>query len=184
MIDDLADQPAVGIAARACLHSLRALSISAQTNAAAALYPGVAAPAIVAGTLAGCGGKLLSDAMESVSGGKAKFELANPGFLLRSSVVNSSLVYVLVHYLKAFTVLEATGLLLALSLVYTLSDDLAGGVVDASAHITNVFTTVTLIAPKRSTRGRATTRAAPAASAPSPSRRSASKKRAKTPSRR
>jgi hypothetical protein len=175
LIDDLTEQPVVGIAARACLHTLRALTISAQTNAAAAAYKGVVAPAIIAGTLAGCGGKLLADSLESVSGGKGKFELNNPGFLLRSAVVNSSLVYVLVHYLKAFSVVEATGLLLVISLAYTLSDDLTGNVVDASAHITNVFCTV--IAPKELIRGRSTARKTAAAS---PARsRSASRKRAK-----
>ena len=60
-------QPAVGIAARACLHTLRALTIAATTNAAAVAYKGVVAPAIIAGTLAGCGCKLLSDSLDSVS---------------------------------------------------------------------------------------------------------------------
>ena len=59
-------QPAVGIAARACLHTLRALTIAATTNAAAVAYKGVVAPAIIAGTLAGCGGKLLSDSLDSL----------------------------------------------------------------------------------------------------------------------
>ncbi len=174
LVDDIAEQPAVGIAARACLHTLRALTISAMTNAAAATYKGVVAPAIIAGTLAGCGGKLLADSLESVSGGRGKFELNNPGFLLRSSVVNSSLFYVLVHYLKAFSSVEATGLLLVISLAYTLSDDLTGNVVDASVHITNVFCTV--IAPKKLL----SARPAPKAAAASPARaRSTSRKRSK-----
>lgn len=181
LLDDVMAQPAVGIAARACLHTLRALTIAATTNAAAVAYKGVVAPAIIAGTLAGCGGKLLSDSLDSVSGGKGRFELKNPGFLLRSSVVNSSLVYVLVHYLKAFSVVEATGLLLAISLAYTLSDDLAGSVVDASTHITNVFCTV--IAPKELIGARPVARAV-AATTGTPTKRSASKKRSKTPSRR
>lgn len=163
------------------MHTLRALTISAQVNAAAAAYPGVVAPALIAGTLAGCGGKLLCDAFESVSGLRGKFELASPGFLLRSSVVNSGLVYVLVHVLKAFTVLEATGLLLTLSLMYTLTDDLATKAVDATEHITNVFTMVTLVAPKSATRGRSVA----AETKATPRKRSTSaKKRATTPSRR
>lgn len=176
LVDDVAEQPAVGIAARACLHTLRALTISAMTNAAAANYKGIVAPAIIAGTLAGCGGKLLADALDSVSGGRGKFELNNPGFLLRSSVVNSSLVYVLVHYLKALSSVEATGLLLVISLAYTLSDDLTGNVVDASAHITNVFCTV--IAPKKLLSGRPAPKAAAAAASPARAR-STSRKRAK-----
>ena len=176
LVDDIAEQPAVGIAARACLHTLRALSISAMTNAAAATYKGVVAPAIIAGTLAGCGGKLLSDSLESVSGGRGKFELNHPGFLLRSSVVNSSLFYILVHYLKALSSVEATGLLLVISLAYTLSDDLTGNVVDASVHITNVFCTV--ISPKKLLGGRSAPKASAAAASPARAR-STSRKRAK-----
>lgn len=167
---------------QACVHILRALTISAQVNAAAAAYPGVIAPALIAGTLSGCGGRLLCDAFESVSGIKGKFELAHPGFLLRSSVVNSGLVYVLVHVLKAFTVLEATGLLLVISLLYSLTDDLATKAVDATEHLTNVFAMVTLVAPKAAApRGRSTTAAAVKAT---PRKRSAStKRRSTTPSR-
>lgn len=181
LLDDVFDLQPVGVFARACVHTLRALAISAQVNAAAAAYPGVVAPAIIAGTLAGCGGKLLCDAFQSVSGLKGKFELANPGFLLRSSVVNSSLVYVLVHVLRAFTVLEATGLLLAISLLYTLTDDLAAQAVDASGHITNVFAMVTLVAPPASaSRGRSAPAAAAATSTATratPRKRSVSAKR-------
>jgi len=172
-----------GDSVQACVHILRALTISAQVNAAAAAYPGVVAPALIAGTLSGCGGKLLCDAFESVSGLKGKFELANPGFLLRSSVVNSGLVYVLVHVLKAFTVLEATGLLLVISLLYTLTDDLATKAVDATEHLTNVFAMVTLVAPKAAARGRSTT-AAPAAKATPRKRSTSTKRRSTTPSRR
>jgi hypothetical protein len=183
LVDDLFDLQAVGIFARACVHILRALTISAQVNAAAAAYPGVIAPALIAGTLSGCGGRLLCDAFESVSGIKGKFELAHPGFLLRSSVVNSGLVYVLVHVLKAFTVLEATGLLLVISLLYSLTDDLAIKAVDATEHLTNVFAMVTLVAPKAAApRGRSTTAAA--AVKATPRKRSAStKRRSTTPSR-
>lgn len=171
---------------QACVHILRALTISAQVNAAAAAYPGVVAPALIAGTLSGCGGKLLCDAFESVSGLKGKFELAHPSFLLRSSVVNSALVYVLVHVLKAFTVLEATGLLLVISLLYTLTDDLATKAVDASEHLTNVFAMVTLVAPKAAARGRAATTSTAAATAKAtPRKRSTStKRRSTTPARR
>lgn len=173
---------------QACVHILRALTISAQVNAAAAAYPGVVAPALIAGTLSGCGGKLLCDAFESVSGLKGKFELAHPSFLLRSSVVNSALVYVLVHVLRAFTVLEATGLLLVISLLYTLTDDLATKAVDASEHLTNVFAMVTLVAPKAaaSTRGRAATASTATATAKAtPRKRSTStKRRSTTPARR
>ncbi len=176
LVDEIADQQAVGIAARACVHTLRALTIASMTNAAASMYKGVVAPAIIAGTLAGCGGKLLAESLESVSGGRGKFELNDPGFLLRSSVVNSSLVYVLVHYLKALSSVEATGLLLVISLAYTLSDDLAGNVVDASVHVTNVFCTV--IAPKKLLRGRSAPKAAAVAASPARAR-STSRKRAK-----
>jgi len=137
---------------------LRAQSICNSVYAAARLYPGVVAPAVIAGTLAGCGGKILCDGMESVAGLKAQFELANPSFLLRSSVVNSAVVYLVVYVLRAFTMQEAVGFVIVVSLLRTLTDDLVGQPVDYSEHVTNVFTTITLIAAPaasvKATRGR------------------------------
>jgi hypothetical protein len=52
---------------QSCLHILRSLGIASQVNAAAGAYPGVIAPAIVAGTLAGCGGKMLAETVKSIS---------------------------------------------------------------------------------------------------------------------
>lgn len=142
---------------QACVQVLRAQSICNSVFAAARLYPGVVAPAVIAGTLAGCGGKILCDGMESVAGLKAQFELANPSFLLRSSVVNSTVVYLVVFVLRAFTMQEAVGFVMVVSLLRSLTDDLVGQPVDYSEHVTNVFTTITLIAaptPKKTTRGR------------------------------
>jgi len=188
VIDDLFDLQIVGVLARSCLHILRSLGIASQVNAAAGAYPGVIAPAIVAGTLAGCGGKMLAETVKSISGLKSKFELAHPEFLLRSSVVNSCLVYLLVHVLKAFTVLEGTGLLIVIAMLYTLTDDLAARAVDVSEHVTNVVTLVTLIAPASNlapaTRGRKpTTSSAAATSTPRARSASAKRTRARTPRR-
>ena len=136
---------------------LRAQSICSSVFAAARLYPGVVAPAVIAGTLAGCGGRILCDGMESVAGLKAQFELANPSFLLRSSVVNSAVVYLVVYVLRAFTMQEAVGFVIVVSLLRSLTDDLVGQPVDYSEHVTNVFTTITLIAAPatgKTTRGR------------------------------
>lgn len=163
------------------------MGIASQVNAAAGAYPGVIAPAIVAGTLAGCGGKMLAEAVKSISGFKSKFELAHPDFLLRSSVVNSCLVYLLVHVLKAFTVLEGTGLLIVISMLYTLTDDLTARAVDVSEHVTNVVTLVTLVAPASKSapaaRGRSSTKTSTAAATTPRARSTSTRRRATTPRR-
>lgn len=166
-----------------CIQLLRAMSIAAQVSAAARKFPGAVAPAIIAGTLAGCGGRLVCDSLESVAGIRSSFELAKPTFILRSSLVNASLFYILVHVLKAFTIMQGLGLLMVFALVYTLTDDLTAKAVDVSTHVTNVFTTITLITPpaaKPASRGRAKTSKTPAAATTpraSSRRRSTSRKR-------
>ena len=149
---------------------LRSLGIATQVAVAAKMYPGIIAPAIIAGTLAGCGGKVLCDVFESISGLRHKFEIARPSFVLRSAVVNSAVFYVLVYMLQAFTVSEGTGLILALNMLYTLTSDIIDTPIDYTESVTNVFTTITLVAlpstgakrkPETRGRGSATEETAP-----------------------
>lgn len=51
-----------------CVQVLRAGLIAAQVDAAAKAFPGIIAPAIIAGTLAGSGGKITTDIISSVAG--------------------------------------------------------------------------------------------------------------------
>ncbi len=177
------DLALVGIAARACLQVLRAGILVAQVDAAAKAFPGVVAPAIIAGALAASGGKISTDIIASFSGLRAPFEVSNPTYVLRSSLVGSSVYYVAVYVLKALTATEGLALVLLAFLSHTLSDDLLGSAYDYTVPVINVFNTVTLITPpaKRAARTTAARGRAPATAAPT-TPRSASK--ARTPSRR
>lgn len=64
----LAALPPVRAAAKLARAVLRANQVVQRVNAAAALFPGVAAAPIVLGTLAGAGGKLLTDAFALCAG--------------------------------------------------------------------------------------------------------------------
>ncbi|KAL4529332.1 hypothetical protein Ndes2526A_g04126 [Nannochloris sp. 'desiccata'] len=178
------DLAPVGIAARACLQVLRASVLVSQVDAAAKAFPGVIAPAIIAGALAASGGKISTDIVASFAGLRAPFEVSNPTYVLRSSLVGSSVYYVTVYVLKALTATEGLALVLLAFLAHTLSDDLLGSAYDYTVPVINVFNTVTLIAPtaKRAIRTTATRGRAPAATAAPSTPRSASK--ARTPSRR
>jgi TRIC channel len=178
------DLAPVGIVARACLQVLRAGLLVAQVDAAAKAFPGVIAPAIIAGALAASGGKISTDIIASFAGLRAPFEVSNPTYVLRSSIVGSSVYYVTVYVLKALTPTEGLAVVLLAFLSHTLSDDLLGSAYDYTVPIINVFNTVTLITPpaKRAARTTAARGRAPAATAAPSTPRSASK--ARTPSRR
>jgi hypothetical protein len=179
------DLAPVGIAARACLQVLRAGLLVAQVDAAAKAFPGIIAPALIAGALAASGGKISTDIVASFAGLRAPFEVSNPTYVLRSSVVGSSIYYVTVYALKAFTATEGYALVLLAFLSHTLSDDILGSAYDYTVPVINVFNTITLIAPpvKRAVRTTAARGRAAAATTAAPSTpRSASK--ARTPSRR
>ena len=47
---------------------LRAGLIAAQVDAAAKTFPGIVAPAVIAGALAGSGGKISTDIVSSITG--------------------------------------------------------------------------------------------------------------------
>ncbi len=54
----------VTVAVQGCLAILRAGLIVHRVNATAALFPGVVAAPLVIGTIAGCGGKVIVDAID------------------------------------------------------------------------------------------------------------------------
>jgi hypothetical protein len=171
---------------QSCLQILRAGIIAAQVDAAAKAFPGVIAPAVIAGTLAGAGGKITTDAVASLTGLRVSFEVATPTYALRSSLIGAMAHYLLVHVLGAFSSAQGEGLLVLVFLAHTLADDVLGTTYDYTVPIIDIFATCTLInAPKASShgrRGRSTQPAATAATTAVPATpRSAS--RARTPRR-
>ncbi|KXZ41319.1 hypothetical protein GPECTOR_557g577 [Gonium pectorale] len=73
---------------KACVSFLRANLIISRVDLAVSLYPGVVAAPLILGTLAGCGGKLITDAIRGGWGclpGPA--EASVPGFVWRSAAL-------------------------------------------------------------------------------------------------
>lgn len=169
---------------QSCLQILRAGIIAAQVDAAAKAFPGVIAPAVIAGALAGAGGKISTDVVASLTGLRVSFEVASPTYALRSSLIGSMAHYLLVHVLGAFSPAQGEGLLLLVFLAHTLADDVLGTTYDYTVPIIDVFATCTLINLPKSTsqarRGRSTQAAAPATAAPTTPRTAS---RARTPRR-
>jgi len=184
VVSKVLDLAPVGIAARACVQTLRSGLLVAQVDAAAKAFPGIVAPAIIAGALAASGGKISTDIVASFASLRASFEVSNPTYVLRSALVGSSMYYFTVYGLKALTATEGLALVLLAFLSHTLADDILGSAYDYTVPVVNVFNTVTLIAPpaKRAVRTTAARgRAAAATAAPSTPR---STSKARTPSRR
>lgn len=168
------DLAPVGVAARACLQVLRASLLVSQVDLAVKTFPGIVAPAIIAGALAASGGKISTDVIASISGLRAPFEVHAPTYALRSSLVGSVFYYVTVHVMCALRPTEGLAVVLLAFLAHTLTDDLLGAAYDYTVPVINVFTTVTLIgSPKRVARGRGRPAAGSAPATP----RSASKAR-------
>lgn len=72
-------RPQVTSPAKVCRSVLRANQIVQRVNAAVKLYPGVVAAPLVLGTLAGAGGKLLTDAFTHCAGYKPQGALGRHG---------------------------------------------------------------------------------------------------------
>lgn len=53
---------------QACMQVLRAGLVAAQVNYAAKTFPGLIAPAVIAGALAGSGGKIATDILSTLTG--------------------------------------------------------------------------------------------------------------------
>ena len=166
VVDQILDLSVVGISARACLQILRSGLLVTQVEAAAKAFPGIIAPAIIAGTLAACGGKITTDIISTISGLRAPFEVAVPTYALRSALVGSSVYYFTVHVLGALSRDEGHALVLLAFLSHTLSDDLLDAAYDYTTPVINMFTTVTFISGvPAAARGRGRPAAAAAATA-------------------
>ena len=188
LITKFLDLAPVASFCRASVQILRSGLVAAQIDATAKVYPGIIAPAIIAGTLSGCGGKIITDIVSNVSGLRAAFEVLQPTYSLKSSLVGASIHYLTVHVLGALKPIEGRAVVLLLFLTHTLTDDILGAPYDYTAPVINIFSSVTLIGVKKTGRGRGRTSTAVAAvagAAPeaSPARtpRSASKARGRRP---
>lgn len=174
IVDRALDFPPVGIAARTCMQVLRSSLLVAQIDATVKAFPGIIAPAVIAGTLAASGGKITTDVISSIAGFRAPFEIAEPTYALRSSLIASVGYYVFVYVLRALKPVEGLAVVMLAFLTHTLTDDLLGAAYDYTVPVVNVFTSITLVGVpvKRGGRGRgrgtAAAVAAVAAATPAP----------------
>lgn len=103
-------------AARACTNALRASLVVARVDLAVRKYPGVIAAPLLLGTLAGCAGKIITDAAllgpaASTRGRPApRTEFAVPGLALRSAALGASLYWLLAHVLRVLSPQEGLAL--------------------------------------------------------------------------
>lgn len=79
------------------------------------MYPGIVAAPLVLGTLAGCGGRLIADALRH---GYAELpglaELTSPGFVSRSAFMAASTYYLLGYVLQILPTTAAAGLVVTI----------------------------------------------------------------------
>lgn len=86
-----------------------------QVDTAVQLYPGVVAAPLILGTLAGCGGRLIADALLHSWGllhGNA--ELSSPGFVSRSAAMAAATYYLLAYGLQLLPHTAAAGLVVTI----------------------------------------------------------------------
>lgn len=100
--------------ARACMNTLRASLVVARVDTAVRRFPGVIAAPLLLGTLAGCAGKILTDAalVSSSFRRPATFrtEFAVPGLAMRSAAGGAALYWGLVHCIGLFSPKEGLAL--------------------------------------------------------------------------
>ncbi|KAL4431927.1 hypothetical protein ABPG77_000194 [Micractinium sp. CCAP 211/92] len=132
--------PVLRCAAQLCRAVLRATTIVQRVNAAARLHPGVVAAPVILGTLAGAGGKLLTDAFLHCAGyQKGPNELSHPGYVLRSAAVGACLQYVSVHVLGVLSPQQGLGLVITLYVAHSLATDITGQPCDYTAPLGTLF---------------------------------------------
>jgi hypothetical protein len=176
IIKQATDLAPVGITARVCLQTLRATLVASQVTAAVKSFPGIVAVAIIAGTLSGSGGKVLTDAVSVLTGARVSSELAHPTYALRSSLAGAVIYYVTVHALGALTAAQGHGLLLLAFIGHSLADDLLDSTFDWTVPVVDAFSVAALMKPlPRWSRARAV-EAAPAETPRSASRKRRSKR--------
>ena len=124
--------PLTRAAARACTNALRAGLVVARVNLAVRKFPGVVAAPLLLGTLAGCAGKILTDAAllgpasAATRGGRGpapRTEFASPGLALRSAAGGAALHWLLAHVLRAVTPQEGLALVTLLFVGHGLAAD-------------------------------------------------------------
>ncbi|KAL4459047.1 hypothetical protein ABPG75_013912 [Micractinium tetrahymenae] len=138
--------PPLRSAAKLCSAILRATTVVQRVNAAAKLHPGVVAAPLVLGTLAGAGGKMLTDAFLHCAGYRqGPNELSHPGYALRSAAVGASLQYLCVHVLGLLSAQQGLGLVISLYAAHSLATDITGQPCDYTAPLGTLFHTVRVL---------------------------------------
>lgn len=85
--------------------------VFAQVDLAIKLYPGIVAAPLLLGTLAGCGGRLIADALlHGYAEMPGLAELTSPGFVSRSAFMAATTYYLLGYVLQLLPPSAAAGL--------------------------------------------------------------------------
>ncbi|GAB4818578.1 hypothetical protein N2152v2_005624 [Parachlorella kessleri] len=134
----------IRMAGRGCLAILRAGLIVHRVNATAALFPGVVAAPLVIGTIAGCGGKVIVDAIDvACQTKKGPTELAQPGFALWSGLLAALANYLLVHVGQLLSEAEGLALVTTVLLAHALAAEATGLPLDFTEPFVRAFHLVT-----------------------------------------
>lgn len=167
--------PPVRSSAKVARAILRANQIVQRVNAAVKLFPGLVGAPLVLGTLAGSGGKLLTDAFSRCAGypSAGPSELHQPSYVLRSAALLACLQYGLVHALGLLSVQQGLGLATSLLVAHSLATDLTGQPCDFTAPLGALFHKLTLIPEVGAPAAAAATPAAKAKRTPRASRQRA-----------
>ncbi|KAG2497521.1 hypothetical protein HYH03_004670 [Edaphochlamys debaryana] len=132
---------------KACVTVMRANLMIARVDVAVAMYPTVLAAPLILGTLAGCGGKFLSDALRGGMGVlPGTSELAAPGFVWRSAFLGAAGYWAACKATALLTSAEAAAVLITVLLVHSVVSDLLGAAAsDFTYPIARVLHTLSLV---------------------------------------
>eukprot|EP00879_Flechtneria_rotunda_P023314 GHRR01024663.1.p1 GENE.GHRR01024663.1~~GHRR01024663.1.p1 ORF type:complete len:384 (+),score=128.00 GHRR01024663.1:63-1214(+) len=136
----------IKVFAKSCTALLRALLIVQRVDLGCKLYPGVAAAPLLLGTLAGCGGRLIADAMlygwQAMPGSA---ELTSPGFVSRSAAMAAVTYHVLGHVLQLLPLSAAAGLVVTALMLHSFATEITGRPLDFTAPVADLLHILTRV---------------------------------------
>ncbi|GBF92452.1 hypothetical protein Rsub_04556 [Raphidocelis subcapitata] len=164
---------------KSCTSLLRAGLIVARVDLACSMFPGVVAAPLVLGTIAGCGGKVIVDAIKFGWGAMTgAAEMSQPGFASRSAFVAAAAYYFLAHAARAVEARAAAGLVVTALMAHSLLTEPLGRPLDFTEPLADLVHTVCFV-PKPGSLLAAAAAAAGAAHASAPAKPAARRAAAK-----
>eukprot|EP00775_Hariotina_reticulata_P009971 gene9971-10125_t len=117
-----------------------------RVDVAVKLYPGIAAAPLLLGTLAGCGGRLIADALLHNWGGlPGNAELSSPSFVGRSAALAATAYYLLAYVTQVLPVSAAAGLVITVLVLQPSLSDLTGLPLDFTKPFADLLYFITRI---------------------------------------